>query len=71
MRYRETSTASASFGSGSLGIGDIQFAAEANARSLGPVSSLWVHAGFPNREFSILILRFVLPPVIHDKNRMR
>ena len=54
-----------------MGIGDIHFAAEPNARSLGPVPSLWLHAGFLNREYSILILPFALPPVIHDKNRMR
>jgi|HubBroStandDraft_1064217.scaffolds.fasta_scaffold2575668_1 hypothetical protein len=31
----------------------------------------WLPAGSLNRAYSILIPRFVLPPVMHDKNRMR
>jgi hypothetical protein len=49
----------------------MHFAAEPSARSPGHVPSLWLHAGFPNREYSILILPFASPPVIRDKNRMR
>ena len=71
MRYQETSTVWAYSGSGYLDIGGMHFAAETSARSLGPVPSLWLHAGFLNREYSILILPFALPPVIRDKNRMR
>jgi len=71
MRYQETSTVWAHSGSGYWDIGDMHFAAETSARSLGHVPSLWLHAGFLNRECSILILPFASPPVIHDKNRMR
>src|SRR3984893_15894005 len=72
MRYRETSTVSAYSGIGCLGIGGIHFAAEArNARSLGSAFSPWLSAGFLHREYSILIPRNALPPVIRDKNRMR
>jgi hypothetical protein len=31
----------------------------------------WLPAGSLNRAYSILIPRFVLPSVMHDKNRMR
>jgi hypothetical protein len=72
MRYRGTSTVSAYSGIGCLGIGGIHFAAEArNDRSPGSVSSPWLSAGFLNRECSIHILPYALPPVIRDKNRMR
>jgi hypothetical protein len=55
-----------------LGIGGKHFAAAArNARSPGPVLSLWLTAGSLNRAYSILIPQIALPPVIRDKNRMR
>ena len=71
MRYQETSTVWAYSGSGYLDIGGMHFAAGTSARSLGHVPSLWLHAGFLNRAYPILILPFALPPVIRDKNRMR
>jgi group II intron reverse transcriptase/maturase len=71
-RYRGTSTVSAYSGIGYWCTGGIHFAAAAsNTRFPGNVLSLWLTDGFLAPEYSILIPRIALPPVIRDKNRMR
>jgi hypothetical protein len=71
MRYRGTSKVWEYSGSGYWSISDTHFAAAPSARSLGHVPSLWLPAGFLNRESSTLttlIPRSALPPLIRDKN---